>query len=268
MKLKKTLCIGLMAGVVITSAIPTFADTYKPIRPAIKIKVDNQYIETDVLPEIKENKTYVPISFITQRLGASVKWEVPKTIIEKDNVTLEFEIDKYNIIRNGIKYPQTTAAYIKDGRTMVPLRVVSEFLGCQVGYDNENKIVSITKRTGAIEAPEIDTSNFILSPDKKWGVDINDDQNLYLLNVETNEVQKLYSEDKYYDGKFKYDSCGWSEDSKLGVRFIDKNEYLYKLYDPSTNTSTPITEEEYDKVGFPFTDIFFVEEWKNPTGNR
>lgn len=177
MKLKKTLCVGLIAGVVMASSIPIFADTevpivdtYVPYRPEIKIKVDGDYIETDVSTEIRADKTYVPISFIAQKLGASVRWEAPKTIIEKDGVTLEFEIDKYNIIRNGVKYPQTTAAYIQEGRTMVPLRVVSEFLGCQVGYDNENKIVSITKGTEAIEAPAIDISTFSLSPDGKWGI--------------------------------------------------------------------------------------------------
>lgn len=53
---------------------------------------------------------------------------------------------------------------------MVPLRVVSEFLGCQVGYDAENKIVSITKGTEAIEAPAIDISMFSLSSDGKWGI--------------------------------------------------------------------------------------------------
>lgn len=268
MKLKKKLYIGLLAGTVMATSIPTFAEeTLTLYQPKITIQIDGQTIETDVAPEIKESKTYVPISFIAKELGASTKWESPKTTIEKDGVTLEFEIDKCGVIRNGVKYPNTTATYIKDGRTMVPLRVVSEFLGCRVEYEAKKKIVSITKGTGIAQAPEIDISDFTLSPDGKWGTAfytyykkfLNAEQTrgterevgtLYLLNVETNDVQKLRDDCAEL-------WCHWSEDSKLGIHYLpvsyvfstlDGGEDQYELYDPITDKTIQITEEAYIKI--------------------
>ena len=38
-----------------------------------------------------------------------------------------------------------TPAIIKSGRTMVPLRYISETLGCDVIWDNDERTVSISK---------------------------------------------------------------------------------------------------------------------------
>lgn len=137
--MKKKLVVGLLSALMVTSSVSTYAAPAS----AIQIQIDNKTIETDVAPELKNNTTYVPISFIAKELGATVKWESPKVIIEKGDITLEIEIGKSEVIENGKAYPTQNAAYLLKGRTMVPLRVISKHLGYYVGFDNVNKIVII-----------------------------------------------------------------------------------------------------------------------------
>ena len=47
---------------------------------------------------------------------------------------------------DGKEYILDCAPYIKDERTMVPLRFVSSYLGCKVTWDEKTSTVDVYKR--------------------------------------------------------------------------------------------------------------------------
>ncbi|MDO5399078.1 MAG: stalk domain-containing protein [bacterium] len=104
-------------------------------------RVDND--NTEVVPYISaENRTLVPIRFISESLGADVKWdEASKTVtVAKDDTTIEMVIGSAEYKVNGEAKTMETAPVITQDRTMLPLRAAAEALGQKV-YWNDGLIV-------------------------------------------------------------------------------------------------------------------------------
>lgn len=98
-------------------------------------------------------RTMVPVRFVSESLGASVDWE-PKTqtvvmTMPKNNETTNvlLQIGAKNAIVNGKQIAFDTKAVIKDSRTFVPLRFVSESFGAKVDWDGAKRLVTITTPT-------------------------------------------------------------------------------------------------------------------------
>jgi len=114
------------------------------------MRVNDSAVELDVAPVIKEGRTLLPIRWITESLGASVDWnstEKKVTITLKDT-TIELWIGKSTAKVNGINTPidstnSKVVPEIINGRTMLPLRFVSENLGCIVEWESTTKIITI-----------------------------------------------------------------------------------------------------------------------------
>lgn len=102
----------------------------------------------DVAPEIKDNRTFVPIRYLAYALGVpedGITWdpESMKVTIAKDETTVDLLIgQKYQYI-NKQPRKMDVAPYIKDGRTMLPARWVAEPLGAQVEWDEATQQVKI-----------------------------------------------------------------------------------------------------------------------------
>lgn len=102
-----------------------------------KVKVDFP----DQEPYVDINgRTLVPVRFVSEALGANVDWDGNQqtVTITKDQNKIVLTINKKTIIVNGIEKAMDTAAVATDqGRTMVPVRFVSEALGQPVGWDQD-----------------------------------------------------------------------------------------------------------------------------------
>ncbi|MFZ5988903.1 MAG: stalk domain-containing protein [Bacillota bacterium] len=117
----------------------------------ITVKMNGNYIKTDVSPFIKDNRTYVSVRFVAEALDATVDWvdEEKKVIIYGRTKYIELTVGSKEVMVNGEKQMMDAAAEISNGRTMVPLRFVSENLDCNVKWDNLTYTVLINKE-GAI----------------------------------------------------------------------------------------------------------------------
>lgn len=140
------------------------------------IYLSNKCIKMDVIPEMKEDTMYVPISFISKELGAKVKWEDSKVIITKDTDQIICIIGNKIAYKNGSKIELSSTPYISNNRTFVPLRSISELLDCKVDYEKQTNRINILpnnlKETDEIVSPPTITlvnhnSNFITLP-VKW----------------------------------------------------------------------------------------------------
>lgn len=127
----------------------TISDTITPIKYKAKelefkvghkhFKVDGVDKEFDSIPYIKDDRTFVSVRFITEALGASVEWlpETREVIIRSEECKIKLQIGNKNFVVNDkFTYKNDVAPEIINDRTMLPIRVIAEYLNCKVSWDN------------------------------------------------------------------------------------------------------------------------------------
>ncbi|MEA3313702.1 MAG: stalk domain-containing protein [Caldisericota bacterium] len=99
----------------------------------------------------KWERTVVPIRAIVEALGGTISWEskTRKVTINFETTTIELWIDNPKAKVNGAEVWIDTDNHdvkpiIVNDRTMLPLRFVAESLGCDVGWDNDTRTITIT----------------------------------------------------------------------------------------------------------------------------
>ncbi len=105
----------------------------------------------DSPPVIKNSRTLLPIRAIIESLGGTVSWEATekKVTVILGSKTIELWIGKSIAKVNGIDTPidstnSKVVPEIINSRTMLPLRFVTENLGCDVQWDGITKTITIT----------------------------------------------------------------------------------------------------------------------------
>jgi uncharacterized repeat protein (TIGR02543 family) len=105
----------------------------------------------DSPPVIKNGRTLVPIRAIIEALGGTVGWDgtARKATVTLGSTTIELWIGKAVAKVNGVSTPIDPAnanvvPEIINGRTMLPVRFVSENLGCLVEWADATKTITIT----------------------------------------------------------------------------------------------------------------------------
>jgi len=105
----------------------------------------------DSPPVIKNGRTLVPIRAIIEALGGTVGWDATarKATVTLGSATVELWIGKSAARVNGVSTlidPANTKVVpeIINGRTMLPVRFVSENLGCSVLWADATKTITIT----------------------------------------------------------------------------------------------------------------------------
>jgi GH25 family lysozyme M1 (1,4-beta-N-acetylmuramidase) len=100
----------------------------------------------DVAPFTIQNRTMVPIRFITETLGAKVDWN-PSTqavTITMPNVTIILTIGQKMATINGNPVSLDAPAQLFNNRTFVPIRFISENLGLHIDYNSDIQSITIS----------------------------------------------------------------------------------------------------------------------------
>lgn len=101
----------------------------------------------DVAPYIKDSRTYVPMRYLGEILGAEVVWDDAArtvTLTRGDDVVV-FTIGSASYTVNGEAKTADVAPEIVNSRTMLPARFVAEAFGAVVGWDPGTQTVLISK---------------------------------------------------------------------------------------------------------------------------
>ncbi|WP_068457173.1 stalk domain-containing protein [Aedoeadaptatus pacaensis] len=120
----------------------------KANKNAITILVNGKEVKTDSPAFIKDGRTMVPVRFISEALGLKVGWDQKtRTVTVGEGASsMKLAIGSKNIVRaNGKKTAIDVAAMIQNGRTMVPIRAISELSGAKVDWNAANREVIIQK---------------------------------------------------------------------------------------------------------------------------
>ncbi|MBR6756052.1 MAG: copper amine oxidase N-terminal domain-containing protein, partial [Peptococcaceae bacterium] len=109
---------------------------------------DGQEVAIDTAPLIKDNRTMVPIRFVSEALGGEVIWVDDGNdyqiayVIYKENL-LELPINEKMIYVNGEGKALDVPSQVIQDRTMVPLRAIVEGLGMTVEYKDKTREIII-----------------------------------------------------------------------------------------------------------------------------
>ncbi|UZN22917.1 hypothetical protein GM182_03180 [bacterium 3DAC] len=98
------------------------------------VRVNGQTSTIDVSPRIlPPGRTFVPLRFISETLGAKVEWNEDdrSILITLGDNTIQLWIGKKTIVVNGEHKKMDVAPFIdaSAGRTLVPVRFIAEYLG-------------------------------------------------------------------------------------------------------------------------------------------
>ena len=109
----------------------------------IKLIINGQLMDTQQVALISD-RTFVPLRMIGEHLGLEVKWEAQTRTVEMNgsDLKLTFAIDNTSYSANGQTKTLDVPPTIIDGSTLVPLRVVGEYLG-QVEWHPETRTVVV-----------------------------------------------------------------------------------------------------------------------------
>lgn len=148
---KKTLLAVMVSATVLSSVGVVSAATTLPAiqKPALGIDlvVDGLKVtlpDTEPFVDTAGN-TMVPIRFVSEKLGAEVKWDNAKQIvtISFKGKTIVMPVGSKTVTVDGQAVTLTTSATKKEGRVMVPLRFVSEALNAEVKWDGSSYAINI-----------------------------------------------------------------------------------------------------------------------------
>ncbi|SFH07035.1 Copper amine oxidase N-terminal domain-containing protein [Desulfotomaculum arcticum] len=142
-----------------------------PIGSGITVYVNYEPLTFDVSPVIIDGCTMVPLQAIIEALDAEVQWDnSTKTITAtrtdtnfkrnidqtKDTLdisnqghckTVKLTVDQTKAYTNNKEVTLGVPAQLINGRTMVPLRFVSESLGAEINVDKTTKVITINQLT-------------------------------------------------------------------------------------------------------------------------
>lgn len=159
MKHKKKIIGLLLTSILLLGMLGTAAAAQNEV----SVLIDGSKLSfSDVSPEIVDGKTFVPVRGVFEKMNAAVDYiaDTQTVTISCNNVNIDFVIgsDSVAVTKDNKKeiVKLENATYIKNDRTLVPLRFIAETVGYDVDWNGDITTVSIT--TNIKKALELITS--------------------------------------------------------------------------------------------------------------
>ncbi len=159
------------------------------------------------------NRTQVPLRATMEAFGADVGWDADNQIavVIKDGIRVEVPVGKTYIFKNDVKINNDTAAQIKDNRTYLPIRVVLEAFGANVGWENNTVVVTAKVPEGFYsDTYSVASDDVMISPKEVYFSGNNliaemyvyNDKNVQLSNLRDIEIELRNKEVVIASGHF------------------------------------------------------------------
>lgn len=138
---------ALAAKAYVPGTVTGSDDVVDPDRPdtEIAVKLNGSYMTFDVDPVLENDRTLVPFRAIFEALGCTVDWndETQTAMGTRNGKTIKLPVGSTTAKINGTGVTLDQPAILKDDRTLVPLRFVSEALGANVNWSDATQTVTI-----------------------------------------------------------------------------------------------------------------------------
>jgi hypothetical protein len=113
----------------------------------IQVEIDGVPASYDgTPPQILKGRVLVPVRGVLEQLGATVKWDDVNRVVSatREGNSFTLKIGDPVVTKNQETIRLDVPPQVITGRTMVPLRFVSEALGCTVEWNAIAKVAKIT----------------------------------------------------------------------------------------------------------------------------
>jgi hypothetical protein len=154
--------------------------------------------DNNTKPYLNNGRTMVPLRFISENLGCSVKWQAENQLIvlSSSDKTIKLNLNKSEMYINDKMVWLDAAPEIKNDRTYVPLRAISEALNKKV-YFNSDTIIISDKDMNTFGYTQY-IINFAIS-------NLKTDKDTYIASVSNLSIKELSKNpNKYKDYKVTY----------------------------------------------------------------
>lgn len=145
--MKKLLSVILLIAAIMTFSV--FADEISTVTVTLNGNaVDCASYGQEAI--IVDGRTLVPLRAIFDALGATVEWdkETQTATSVLGQTEISITIGESKLLKNGEEIPLDVPAQIMNGRTLVPVRAISDSFGVVVDWDGDTRTVIL------IQAPE------------------------------------------------------------------------------------------------------------------
>lgn len=117
---------------------------------AVKIFLRGKPLAFDVPPRVENGRTLVPVRVLAEKLGAEVSYENGLVVIARREVTVVVKVGSNEAWVDNRLILLDVPARVEEGRTLVPLRFVSEGLGAKVNYYQESNLIAVSEKASEI----------------------------------------------------------------------------------------------------------------------
>ncbi len=136
---KGVISISISILLLIVTGLTVFAND-------ITVKVGSEIvIFSEQNPIIKNGRTLIPIRGVFEKMGATVLWDdaEKKVTVEDENNVIVITIGSNEMQKNNEIIYLDVPAEIENGRTLLPVRAISEALGWEVFWGGLTRTVSL-----------------------------------------------------------------------------------------------------------------------------
>lgn len=148
--------ISSALGATVNMKITYDGKTYNYSAEEVKMTVDGAAVtDFDMPPIILNSRTLVPIRAVSEAMNSDVSWnaDTKEVYIVRNNEVVVIQIGNTVGSKNGTAFSLDVAPQIINDRTMIPVRAVSEALGCAVDWDANTRTVIIKTENYTAEEP-------------------------------------------------------------------------------------------------------------------
>ena len=229
---KKNIISKLILLVLILSSF--IFSGYK-VQSPIKIYVNGHFLKSDQPPILFEDRVFVPVRVIVEDLGAKVGYnkENMTVSIEKGNTSIKLSIgDDMSWISNERKSGPAllnAAPFLKNNRTYLPLRSISELFGMHVDWNGAKRAVYINEESYLADyINEDNAGDEVLERLRELGI-IGDGR--FYVEAADYEIKLASGKDKGYFVTVRKDNPMYDELTELvGHYYINKKGALLMKY--------------------------------------
>lgn len=206
----------------------------------VKIYVNGKFVKSDQPPLIFENRTFVPVRVIAEGLGAKVEYhrEDMTVTIEKHHTSILLAIGDdtawYSDVEKSGPVLLDETAFIRNNRTYIPLRAVSELFDMDVKWDAKKRSIYINDKTISDYIDENNAGDEVLERLQKLSI-IGDGR--FYMDISDYKVNLDGTKDKGYFVTIRKDNPKDEELTELvGHYFINKTGIMILKYDVVKDT--------------------------------
>ena len=128
-----------------TRIVPHFILVWETPANAVWIFLNGERVILDVPAQIINGRTMIPVRGLLERMGAKVTWVAPDVYVRHGDANIMLTINSTIASVNGNQVKLDQPATIINGRTLVPLRFLTENIpGATIRWDEARRSVHVT----------------------------------------------------------------------------------------------------------------------------